>query len=72
MRDQIEQPTISIGGHRASKVLTADVRAVFSGHRRDRPLGIGPRQQVVELAIRVAVDDPGDDVRPGRPWARPH
>jgi hypothetical protein len=24
--------------------------------------GIGPRQQVIDLAVRVAIDDPGDDV----------
>lgn len=24
--------------------------------------GIGPRQQFVDLAVRVAIDDPGDDV----------
>jgi hypothetical protein len=36
---------------------------VFSGHGLERGrCGIGPRQQVVDLTIEMAVDDPGDDV----------
>jgi len=36
---------------------------VFSGHGLGFWLvGEGPRQQVVELTIRVAIDDFGDDV----------
>ena len=36
---------------------------MFSGHGFERGrCGIGPRQQVVDLAIEMAVDDPGDDV----------
>ena len=40
--------------------LWADTQAVFSGHVLKR--GLGPRQEIVDAAVGVAVDDLGDHV----------
>ena len=46
-----------------NEVLQKDIRALFSGHIFEvLRSGIGPRQQVINLAVGVTVDDPGDDV----------
>jgi hypothetical protein len=43
--------------------LTADIRAVFSGHGLEFVRGdVGPGQQVVDLAVGVGVDDSGEHV----------
>jgi hypothetical protein len=45
------------------KALTTDIRALFSDHGFEIVrCGIGPRQQVVDLAIWMIVDDLGEDV----------
>ena len=36
--------------------------ALFSGHGLERGRCIGPRQELVDLALGMAVDDAGDDV----------
>jgi hypothetical protein len=37
---------------------------MFSGHGLERGYGrVSPRQEVVDAAVRIAVDDFGDDVR---------
>lgn len=43
--------------------MTADIRALFSGHGPEfGSREVGPGQQVVDLAVRVAIDDPGEDI----------
>ena len=43
--------------------LTADIRALFSGHRFENWHGrVGPWQQVVETALRMALNDASGDV----------
>jgi hypothetical protein len=43
--------------------LTADIRAVFSGHGLESgSRDVGPRKEIVDLAVGVAVDDPGEHV----------
>jgi hypothetical protein len=63
MRDHHERPVRESDGVLVPKVLTKDIRALFSGHGFEFVLcGIGPRQQVVDLAIWIIVNDPGEDV----------
>jgi hypothetical protein len=45
----------------AANPLTADIRAMFSGHGFDGG-GVGPGQEIVDLAIGMAVDDFGYNV----------
>src|SRR5215213_10610681 len=51
------------GRSRSRWWLTADIRAVLSGHGLEVWRGrVGPGQELVEPALRVAVDDPGEHV----------
>ena len=44
-------------------MLTADIRALFLGHCLEvGDRGVGAGQEFVDVAVGMAVDDPGDDV----------
>ena len=64
MRDhQNEQPISRSAALLRSIPLTADIRAVFSRHGLEFPSAdVGPGEQLVDLAVGVAVDDLGENV----------
>ena len=60
MRDNLGP--LAGAGEPAPRTLTADIRAVFSGHCLEAGSAGRPRAGVRRWAVGMAVDDPGDDV----------